>query len=200
MRIWRILLALFVGYLAVYVTKTVIISEANWFAKATGFLVCSGFAYIGIVIGVAIRNALLPDYIITTGGTTSLIKTRLFWAYAFQIGGAIIGAILASALWFKWFGANETFVHRQKWALEEEYMYRTDPGFRGASDNNVDDLIKRYQINHDLCSTGQTTASFQNPCTEQARIANRLHALGQCPSSINPENQMQIWDKCATKG
>ena len=53
---------------------------------------------IGGAIGDALRKAAHPDAILTTGGMTDILKTKLFWAIGPQLIGVCIGSFIGAQL------------------------------------------------------------------------------------------------------
>jgi len=71
---------------------------ASFGAKVFAAIVGTIFGLAGAAIGEAFRRFALPDRFFTTGGMTSIIKTKLFWMVGPQIIGMLIGVFLGAAL------------------------------------------------------------------------------------------------------
>ena len=60
------------------------------------------FGVIGVQIGDALRRALKPDFIITTGGFQGLLVAKLFWWMGPQCAGLLIGSVIGGGLLWDW--------------------------------------------------------------------------------------------------
>ncbi|MCV0437432.1 MAG: hypothetical protein K5880_02285 [Hydrogenophaga sp.] len=64
---------------------------ASFFTKAFAVLLGTALGIVGAAIGESIRRFALPSGFFTTGGMTSIIKTKLFWMIGPQFIGMFIG-------------------------------------------------------------------------------------------------------------
>lgn len=126
----RFLSAIIIAFLSVYVTNSSQIANANFFAKFIGFIFSFVVSYYGFMIGEKVRNALVPDFVLTDGRVTSIAKAKLFWAIGPQLIATFIAAIIATMIFFKIFGPSAATVQQRKVAEQaaaEEQWKRDHP-------------------------------------------------------------------------
>ena len=57
---------------------------------------------IGVRIGDALRRALKPDFIVTTGGFQGLLVAKIFWSIGPQCAGLLIGTLIGCSVLWDW--------------------------------------------------------------------------------------------------
>jgi|GEM_PF-3062805 len=67
------------------------------------FIFCPPLALIGWLVGDAIRKFVMPDFILTSGGFSGLLKAKLFWALGPQAIGAGAGLLIGYVIAFTLF-------------------------------------------------------------------------------------------------
>lgn len=82
----------------VFINKSPSISTANLFMKLLAILVGGGIGTVGALIGNALRKAVHPDAVFTTGGFWSLLWTKVFWRLGPQTIGMVAGTFIGIAL------------------------------------------------------------------------------------------------------
>ncbi|MCD1655177.1 hypothetical protein K7J14_10745 [Treponema zuelzerae] len=60
-------------------------------------MLCPILGFIGFLIGEKLRDALHPDFVITSG-FMSLLKEKVFWAIGPQVIGGFLGILIASGI------------------------------------------------------------------------------------------------------
>ncbi|GFE77836.1 DUF4407 domain-containing protein [Novosphingobium sp. TCA1] len=126
----RVLSAIIIAFISVYVTNASQIANANFLAKFFGFIFSLAASYYGFMIGEKVRNALQPDYVLTDGRVTSIAKAKLFWAIGPQLIATFLAAIIATMIFFKIFGPSAATVQQRKVAEQvavEEQWKRDHP-------------------------------------------------------------------------
>lgn len=83
--------ALVITILALTFNNSAMVLGAGFGAKLLAFLVGSVLGWIGALIGDAIRRFAHPDAVWTSGGMTSLIWIKVFWAIGPQVIGLVSG-------------------------------------------------------------------------------------------------------------
>lgn len=82
----------------VFVNSSPLVRNAGFFAKVAAILLGTGLATIGALIGNALRQAVAPDAVFTSGGFWSLLWTKVFWKWGPQTIGMLIGAFFGVAV------------------------------------------------------------------------------------------------------
>lgn len=95
--IWG-LISLFFAILFVTKNSSEMVLMASTFAKFLAILAGLAAGLIGAAIGEALRRFALPDGFFTSGGMTSIVKTKLFWLFGPQLIGCIFGVLLGETL------------------------------------------------------------------------------------------------------
>jgi len=113
----RIIFSVMVAYLVVYVNKSPSIAHAGWFVKFIGFAIAIFGAGWGIKIGEKVRNFAMPDFVLTDGSVTEIVKTKVFWAVGIQAIGCFVGAIVVATLYFKVAGPSPQQVAQEQAAI-----------------------------------------------------------------------------------
>jgi hypothetical protein len=80
-------------------------SPLGFFTRMFMFIAGVPFGYLGMTVGKAIRNAIVPDFIMSAS-TGGLIKARIFWAIGPQAIGLLVGMCIALYIVFKIAGVN----------------------------------------------------------------------------------------------
>lgn len=90
--------AVIMGFVMVFKNNAPQVLAATTFMKIVGALSGTFFAFIGAMIGDAIRRFTQPDAFFTSGGMGSILKTKLFWMLGPQFIGLFIGAAVGLAI------------------------------------------------------------------------------------------------------
>jgi hypothetical protein len=93
--------ALFMCCVAVFVNNSPIVRNAGFFAKFFAIVVGTGLGTIGALIGNALRKAVHPDAVWTSGGFWSLLWTKVFWQWGPQTIGMVGGVFIGVAVVLK---------------------------------------------------------------------------------------------------
>lgn len=83
--------ALVITILALNFNTSAMVVGAGFGAKCLAFVVGAVLGWIGALVGDAIRRFAHPDAVWTSGGMTSLIWIKVFWAIGPQVIGLVIG-------------------------------------------------------------------------------------------------------------
>lgn len=110
----RLASAIFISYVAVYMSKNWQIQESYFFVKIIGFIITFGLSYYGFLIGTKIRDLLVPDLIWTDGRVSSIAKEKIFWAIGPQLITTLIAAAVATTIFFKVFGPSAATVQQRR--------------------------------------------------------------------------------------
>ena len=86
---------------AVFVNKAAFVRDAGFFAKLFAILVGTGLGGVGALIGNALRTAVQPDAVWTSGGFWSLLWIKVFWRWGPQTIGMCIGVFFGIAMVLK---------------------------------------------------------------------------------------------------
>jgi len=86
---------------AVFVNNAPIIREAGIFAKLFAIVVGTVLGTIAALVGNALRKAVQPDAVWTTGGFWSLLWTKVFWRWGPQAIGMFGGVLIGIAMVLK---------------------------------------------------------------------------------------------------
>jgi 6-pyruvoyl-tetrahydropterin synthase len=82
----------------VFVNNAPAIRHASFFMKVLGILAGTALGTIGALIGNALRKAVHPDAVFTTGGFWSLVWVKVFWKWGPQTIGMCVGSLVAIGL------------------------------------------------------------------------------------------------------
>lgn len=85
----------------VFMNNAPAIKYAGIMAKILAMIVATGAGAVGALIGNALRLAVHPDAVFTTGGFWSLLWTKVFWKWGPQTIGMAIGVFVAVGLVLK---------------------------------------------------------------------------------------------------
>lgn len=83
-------IAIIVALLVVIFGNTKHGYNPGFIARVFMFFLGSAGGFLGMKVGRAIRDAIIPDFVLTQGAT-GLIKARLFWAMGPQAIGLFVG-------------------------------------------------------------------------------------------------------------
>jgi hypothetical protein len=90
--------ALVMCCVAVFVNNSPLLRSAGFFAKFFAIVLGTGLGTIGALVGNALRKAVHPDAVWTSGGFWSLLWTRIFWKWGPQTIGMVIGVLVGVAV------------------------------------------------------------------------------------------------------
>ncbi len=85
----------------VFINNAPAIKYAGMLVKILAIVVATGTGAVGALIGNALRLAVHPDAVFTSGGFWSLLWTKVFWKWGPQTIGMLVGIFLAVGLVFK---------------------------------------------------------------------------------------------------
>jgi hypothetical protein len=95
------IVALILTCLAVFINNSPMVRDAGFFAKLFAIIVGTGLGTVCAMIGNALRKAVHPDAIWTSGGFWSLLWARVFWKWGPQTIGMFIGLFVGIAMVLK---------------------------------------------------------------------------------------------------
>ena len=73
-----------------------VVVQVSFWVRAGVFIAGTVGGTIGMMLGRFARDLVRPDFIITGGGMSGLVKARLFWALGPQLIGMLAGLFLSA--------------------------------------------------------------------------------------------------------